>query len=166
MPAQALWIERLPDILQQVSVPDAPAWWDRVAIQTLFGLKRSRAVWLMRQIGAREMGAALVVDRAALERFLRNPEHRDVYQAEQFRSGRVARALGEARRDLGRRAIVIPAAADAERVDFAGLPPGIQLQRHQLTISFDAPTELLEKLFALSQALLHDYETFEEALSH
>lgn len=165
MPAQPVWIERLPDLLAQVTAPEAPAWWDRAALQTLFGLKRSRAVWLLRTMGARECGGALMVERATLERFLRQPGYRDACQTEQLRSGHVAQALGEARRDLERHTVVIPTTAAPDRVDFAGLPPGIQLQHRQLTISFERPTELLEKLFALSQALLHDYETFEKALT-
>ena len=40
------------------------------------------------------------------------------------------------------------------------LPSGIELGAEQLTIKFAAPVELLEKLFALSQALANDNEIF------
>ncbi len=164
MPAQPLWIERLPDLLAQVTRPDAPAWWDRPAIETLFGLRRRQAIALLGKLGARRIGTGFAIERIALLRFLEDPHRRAAYQDDQGRMGRVAATLGQAQRDLTGRAIPIPTAFDPERIDFAGLPAGIELARHRLTVSFETPTELLEKLFALSKALLNDYDTFEAAL--
>jgi len=163
MPAQPSWIQRLPDIRAAVEQPHAPPWWDRSAVEILFGLRRRQAIALLHQLGAQRIGTGLAVERAALLRFLENPRRRTASRDEQARSTHVATALGQARGDLAGRRISIPTSFDPERIDFAGLPAGIQLEGRQLTISFASPTELLEKLWALSQALLNDYETFETA---
>lgn len=97
-------------------------------------------------------------------RFLEQPQRRDAFHDDQARTTRVSGQLAAAQRDLAGRAIPIPTAFDPERIDFAGLPAGIELARHRLTVSFETPTELLEKLFALGKALMNDYNTFEEAL--
>jgi len=164
MPAQPLWIERLPDLIAQVTQPDAPTWWDRPAIETLFGLRRRQAIALLGKLGARRFGTGFVVERSTLLRFLEHPHRRDAFLDDQARTVRVAGGLAAAQRELDGRAISIPTAFDPERIDFAGLPAGIELQRRQLTVSFETPTELLEKLFALAKALMNDYNTFEEAL--
>jgi hypothetical protein len=164
MPAQPLWIERLPNLITKLQAPDAPAWWDRPAIETLFGLRRRQAIALLRRMGARRIGTGFAIERAALLRFLQDPRRRDACHDEQTRTARVSAHLGEAGRDRNSRAISIPVASDPERIDFAGLPAGIELRRHQLTIAFEQPGQLLEKLFVLSQALLNDYNTFEQRM--
>lgn len=164
MPAQPLWIERLPALLAQVTRPDAPAWWDRPAIERLFGLRRRQAIALLGKMGARRIGTGFAIERTTLLRFLEHPHRRNAFRDDQAHAVRVAGQLAIAQRDLAGRAIPIPTAFDPERIDFAGLPAGIELQRHQLTVSFETPTELLEKLFALGKALMNDYDTFEAAL--
>jgi hypothetical protein len=47
--------------------------------------------------------------------------------------------------------------------DLAGLPSDIDIGPHEGTIRFQHPHDLLEKLFALSQALANEYESFEAA---
>lgn len=164
MPAEPSWIQRLPDLITQVSDPDAPSWWDRSAIETLFRLRRRQAIKVLQMLGAQRIGTNLAVDRAMLLRFLQDPRQHKAYSNERARSRHVAISLTKAQQDLQGRTITIPAPPDTRQVDFAGLPTGIHLQQHQLTITFGPPTELLEKLFALSQALMNDYDHFEEAL--
>jgi hypothetical protein len=165
MPAQPLWLDRLPEILNQVAAPDAPLWWDRAAVEKLFGLRRRRAISLLHQMGAAYVGKNLAIERSALRRFLEQPRRQDAYQEEQTRSAQVATRLGQARQQQHARRIRIATPAAPERLDFAGLPAGIDLQRRQLTIAYETPAELLEKLVALAQALLNDYETFEAQLA-
>jgi hypothetical protein len=164
MPTQPLWIERLPELITKLQEREAPLWWDRPAIETLFGLRRRQVIDLLRRLGARRIGTGFALERDALLRFLQDPKRRDAYDDERLRRERVESGLGQARRERDRRAISIPVASAPERIDFAGLPAGIELRRHQLTISFQQPGELLEKLFALGQALRNDYETFEERM--
>jgi hypothetical protein len=165
MPAQPLWLERLPEISAQVAAADAPLWWDRAAIEKLFGLQRRRAISLLQQMGAASVGKNLAIERSALRRFLEQPRRQDAYQEEQARTARVATRLQQLRHEQHARQVSIPLPAAAERLAFAGLPAGIDLQRRQLTIAFDTPAELLERLVALAQALMNDYETFEAQLA-
>lgn len=164
MPTEPSWIQHLPDLIARVAAPDAPSWWDRTAIETLFGLRRRRAISVLRMLGAWRIGTSLAVDRVTLLRFLQHPQQYKAYAEEQGRAARMSAGLTRAQRQLQGRAITIPTSPDMRQIDFAGLPSGIQLQQHQLTITFGQPTELLEKLFALSQALMNDYDHFEEAL--
>jgi hypothetical protein len=164
MPAQPLWLARLPAILIQVAAPDAPLWWDRAAVEKLFGLRRRRAIALLHQMGATYVGKNLAIERSALRRFLEQPRRQDAQQEEQARAARVATRLAQLRREQHARQVSIPLPA-AARLAFAGLPAGIDLQRRQLTIAFETPRELLEKLVALAQALMNDYETFEAQLA-
>jgi hypothetical protein len=165
MPAQPLWLARLPEILTQVAAPDAPLWWDRAAVEKLFGLRRRRAIALLHQMGAASVGKNLAIERSALRRFLEQPRRQDAHQEEQARTARVATRLAQLRREQHARQVSIPLPAAAARLAFAGLPAGIDLQRRQLTIAFETPGELLEKLVALAQALMNDYETFEAQLA-
>ena len=164
MPAQPLWLDRLPEILTQVAAPEAPFWWDRPAIETLFGLRRRRAIALLHHMGAAWVGKNLAIERSALRRFLEQPRRQDAYQEEQTRSAQVATRLGQARQEQHARRIRIATPAAPERLTFAGLPAGIDLQRRQLTIGYETPAELLEKLVALAQAMTNDYDTFEATL--
>jgi hypothetical protein len=165
MPAQPLWLERLPEILTQVDAPEASAWWDRPAIETLFGLRHRQAIDLLHQMGAVWVGKNLAIERSALRRFLEQPHRQDAYQEEKARSARVALALGKVRREQHARRLVIPTHTPPDGIDFAGLPRGVALTRQRLTIDFATPAELLEKLVALAQALMNDYATFEAQLA-
>ena len=164
MPAHPLWLDRLPTLQAQVADDSGPLWWDRADIERLFGLHRRQAISLLHQMGAEWIGTNLAIERSALRRFLEDPRRRMAHQEEQTRSARVAATLAELRREQNARQIAIPLRATPERLDFAGLPSGIDLQRHQLTIAYETAAELLEKLAALAQALMHDFETFEAKL--
>jgi hypothetical protein len=72
--------------------------------------------------------------------------------------------LGEARQRLTLPSIPLPPAKLSE-ITFSGLPTGIHLVPGQLTIQFQGATDLLEKLFSLSQALANDFETLESAVA-
>jgi hypothetical protein len=116
-------------------------------------------------MGAARIGKNLAVERSTLRRFLADPRRRAAHQDDQARSVRVALALGKVRREQHARRLVIPTHAPPTGIDFAGLPAGVELERQRLTIAFDTPRELLEKLVALAQALMNDYETFEAQLA-
>ncbi len=76
---------------------------------------------------------------------LQDPQRQDSYRQATAHTARIAAGLAKAQRELDGRVIMIPTAFDPARIDFAGLPLGIELQRHQLTISFGTATELREK---------------------
>jgi hypothetical protein len=162
MPDQPSWIESIPQILEQLESPDAPPFLDRPAVERLFGLRRRQAIALLRQFGGFLAGKAFLAPREAVVAFLRATRREAALADDRARFERLSVALGQARRDSGQRRIVIPAPA-ASTMEISGLPDGVRLESSQLTIQFQRPDELLQKLFALAQALAHDYQTFEQS---
>ena len=163
MPDQPTWIEAVPEILQALEAPGTPPFLDRPAIEALFGVRRRQAIHLLRRFGGYQVGKTFLVPREAVAGFLRDPQRWSAAADEKGRFERVASTLGQARTELQQRRIPIPAQIETRRLDLSGLPPGIRLETGQLIIQFEKPVELLEKLFALSQALTNDYESFERS---
>jgi hypothetical protein len=161
MPDQPTWIESVPKILETLEKPGAPPFLDRPAVEALFGVRRRQAIHLLRRFGGYQVGKTFLVPREAVVGYLREPGRWSAATDEKGRFERVASALGEARAELHQRRIPIPAQTETLEMEFAGLPPGIRLETGQLVIQFERPVELLEKLFALSQAFANDYQTFE-----
>jgi hypothetical protein len=163
MPSQPSWIKYVPQILQTLESPAAPSLLDRPAVEVLFGLRRRQAIHLLRRFGGYKIGKTFLVPRETVVRFLRDPNLWSAAGEERGRFEQVRSALGEARQELQQRSIPIPARTEALRLDLSGLPAGIRLETAQLTVQFETPVDLLEKLFALSQALTNDYDTFERS---
>lgn len=163
MPDQPSWIEHVPKILETLESAAAPPFVDRSTIEMLFGVRRRQAIHLLRRFGGYQVGKTFLVPREAIIAFLRNPHRRTAAEVEKGRFERVATALGQARWELYQRRIPIAIEPETPRLEISGLPDGIDLASGQLTIRFTQPTELLQKLFALSQALANDFETFERS---
>ena len=162
MPDQPSWIERVPKILESLESA-APPFLDRPAVEALFGVRRRQAIQLLRRFGGYQVGKTFLVPRNAVIDFLRNPQLRTAAEREKGRFERVADALRQGRRELDQRRIPIPVAEDTLRIDISGLPEGIRLVPGELSVSFEQPIELLQKLFALSQALANDFASFERS---
>jgi hypothetical protein len=162
MPDQPSWIERLPEILDELQAPGAPPFLDRSVVEKLFRLRRRRAIDLLGLIGGYKLGKTYLAPREAVVRFLTAPQRRSAAAQESGRFEQVQLALGEARHELAQHHILVP---DVPGVEFAGLPDGIRFEPGQLILSFEQPAELIEKLIALAQALTNDYETFERSLA-
>ena len=160
MPDQPSWIHRLPDITRQIEASTAP-FLDRPAIEKLFGLRRRQSINLIRRMGGYQVGKTFLVDRQAVLEFLNDPQRRRSADEETLRFRTVGALLNEAQQELHMRRIPIAAAARVSKLELEGLPEGIELGARELNIRFDHPRELLEKLFALAQALANDYERFE-----
>jgi len=163
MPDQPSWIKRVPQILEQLKAPPAHPFLDRAAIEALFGLKRRQAIELLHRFGGYQVGKTFLVPREAVAAFLGHPERWSAAAAERGRFERVLGALGDARQQLAFRRILIPARKETFRLECSGLPAGIALEPRKLTVEFETPAELLQKLFALAQALGNDYESFERS---
>jgi hypothetical protein len=163
MPNQPSWIDRLGEITQAIEAPDAPPFLDRPAIERLFGLRRRQSITLMRRLGGYKVGKTFLVARPALLAYLRDPQQRRAADDEAGRFRSVGELLARARDQRHLRRIPIPASSRSSQLDFAGLPEGIDFLPGELRIRFEEPQKLLEKLFALSQALANDYESFEAA---
>lgn len=163
MPDQPSWIDRLPDIAHSLEAPDAPPFLDRPAIERLFGLRRRQSIALMHRLGGYQVGKTFLVDRQTLLAFLEDPLRRHVADVEARRFRTVGERLALAREERHFRRISIPASPPVFKIDLDTLPAGIDIGHRKLTVHFDHPRELIEKLFALSQALAKEYEAFEAA---
>jgi len=161
MPDKPSWIESIPEILAQLEAPGAPPFLDRAAVERLFGVRRRQAIELFHQFGGYQVGKTFLAPREAAIAFLREPRRQSAEVEERARIERVSAVLAEARRGSRQRRIAIPSLAGTVKI--SGLPAGIRLEHTQLTIEFARPAELLEKLYAFSQALAHDYEAFEQS---
>jgi hypothetical protein len=142
----------------------APPILDRKAIETLFGVRRRQAIALLHRFDGYQLGRTFVAPRQAVIDFLAPLAASEPLARVRAQKRRVEEFLGEARQSLTLLRIPLPAAKLSE-ITFAGLPSGIHLLPGQLSIHFAGATELLEKLFALSQALANDFEALESALA-
>jgi hypothetical protein len=163
MPDQPSWIDRLPDITRSLEAPDAPPFLDRPSIERLFGLRRRQSIALMHRLGGYQVGKTFLVDRQTLVEFLADPLRRHGADVEARRFRTVGERLARAREERHFRRISIPATPPVFQINLDSLPAGIDIGHRELTVHFDHPRDLLEKLFALSQALANQYESFEAA---
>ena len=163
MPAKPEWLLRLPEIraeLEHLGVPVV----DRAGIERIFGLKRRRAIELLHQFGGYQAGRTFLLDRVRLLEALQSMESGDDYSTEKRRRERLQDAVEASREHLILTRIRIPVRAAAVRPSLDRLAPGVLLLPGVLTIEFRHPSELLEKLYWLAQAISHDFEKFEELL--
>src|SRR5664279_1773833 len=152
MPAKPEWLVRLPDIraeLEHLVVPIV----DRAGIERIFGLKRRRAIELLHQFGGYRAGRTFLLDRARLLEALKSLESREDYTAEKRRRERLRDVVEASREHLILTRVQILVRAAAVRPSLDRLAPGVLLLPGVLTIEFQHPVELLEKLYWLS--LIH-----------
>ena len=163
MPAKPEWLLRLPEIRAELEHLDVPVV-DRAGIERLFRLRRRRAIELMHQFGGYQTGRTFLVDRARLLEALQALESQEDYGAEKRRRERLGDVVEASREHLISMRVRIPVRATAARASLDRLAPGVLLLPGVLSIEFQRPIELLEKLYWLSQAIAHDFEKFEGLL--
>jgi hypothetical protein len=147
-------------MLALVEATDAP-FYDREAIETLFGVRRRQAINLAHRLGTRAMGTSLLVPRANLVSFLKAElEGRD-YQADQDRLRRVREGLLEAQRQLDARRVKLTVPVGIRTL--AHLPLGVAVGPGRVEVTGSDAQDLLQKLFALSRAIAGDMKAFEDA---
>ena len=56
----------------------------------------------------------------------------------------------------------MPVEAEALQGRLSGLPDGVLVERDRIEVRFDGAKEAVARLYALAQALVNDYERFEE----
>ena len=156
VPAKPRWLLAIPDAITQLEALDQDLL-TRRDLERLFGVSKGRAVALMRAFGAGRTGHLLTLPRAALLRQLRRPRTLAAVRAEATRRARVVTALRQARL-TGIRAAVPREALDAR---LAGLPDGVSVAPGRIEVRFSSAKDAVGRLFALAQALTHDYERFE-----
>ena len=147
----------IPDAIEQLEAVDRPLL-TRRDLERLFGIARSRAAMLMRMFGAELTGCTLTLPRTELLRQLRMYRKRGVFRAEEQRRDRLLTELRKARLT----GIRVPVEAEALQGRLSGLPDGVLVERDRIEVRFDGGKEAVARLYALAQALVNDYERFEE----
>lgn len=158
MPDLPTWYPRAAGILKDLRSTQVPLI-DRFTVERLFGLSRRQSIRIMHQFGGYQIGRTFLIHRgqmiAALEGVLRG-ERLPAFVA---RKRRVWRDLETERTRVKAQAVEIPG-VDAQRpAALRNLPLGVRLEPGELRIQFDQPVDLLQKLYALAQALASDYES-------
>lgn len=159
MPDQPSWLQRVPDILNKLSASDAPTVFDRAAVEVLFGLRRRQAIRLLSQCGGYQAGRTFLVPREALLEYLNTRIDSERVSFAVRRKTRILDDLNKSRRLSSGQVII--GTRHPERGAF--LPHGVHLRPGLLEVRFDSPVQLLEKLFALAQAVSNDFDQFERA---
>lgn len=157
MPVKPRWLLSLPDAIDQLEAYDRDMIY-RADLQVLLGVSRTRAAVLMRDFGADSLGPGLALSRAKLLRWFRRLVQGRMFDKAVERRDRVYTSLRQARTA----GVRVPVAAPLRR-GMAGLPPGVVVRPGCIEVSFKRPKDAIGALYALAQALLADYDRFEEA---
>ena len=160
MPAKAEWLLRVPEILAELRVLEIPVV-DRAAIQRLFGFQRRRAIQFMHELDGYQAGHSFLVDRMRLIAQLEVLQNGDAFHQESRRRVRLEETVERTRRHAVAARVKIPVEPAVLDMRISSLPAGILLEPGSLRVEFRNPQELLQKLFALSQAMANDFEQFE-----
>ncbi len=162
MPAKPRWLLHISEIVDSLNRLSAPVV-DRATCERLFGLRRRRAIDLMRRFGGYQAGSVMLVDRLALIERLRRLAVDPEVEAEQQRRQRLSAELDRIShcRAAARVHIVVPADVRGHRM--RDLPQGVQLQPGRLVIAFAGAEQLLSSLYELAQVAMNDYEAFRDA---
>jgi hypothetical protein len=164
MPAESEWLVHVPEIISLLRLLPAPVL-DRAAIETLFGVKRRRAIQLLAQFGGYQAGKTFLVNRDSLLRQLEKIRDGDRFQHEAARRERLAGSLAALRKQAAASRVQIPLPEAARQAVLETLPAGIALTHNRLEVEFEGAEDLLAKLFHLAQAISNDWDRFGEFLA-
>jgi len=160
MPIKAEWLLRVPEILTDLRALDVPVL-DRAAIERLFGFRRRRAIQVMHAVGGYQAGHSFLVDRLQLIAQLDVLCSGEGFHQEGRRRVRLEETVERLRRHVVAARVRIAVEPGVMETRIQSLPPGIQLEPGLLSVAFGEPRELLQRLFALSQAIANDFESFD-----
>ena len=159
MPAKALWLLHIPEIIAMLETFDVPVV-DRAVIERLFGLRRRRAIELLHRFGGYQAGRTFLVDRHLLIEHLRRLADGEEFQRESQRKERLGHTVDQLRRHQAAARVRISVEPDVFGRKLTDLPPGVALEAGHLHIAFSGTEDLLGKLFELSQAASNDFDRF------
>ena len=162
MPAKALWLLHIPEIVAMLEAFDVPVV-DRSMIESLFGLRRRRAIELLHRFGGYQAGRTFLIERRVLIDHLRRLAEGEEFQMEHRRKERLNHAVDQLRRHQTAARVKIPAPPNGFSRKMAELSAGVSLEPGHLHIAFAGTEDLLGKLYELSQAASHDFEKFRTA---
>jgi hypothetical protein len=157
LPAHPRWLLAIPDAIAQLETLDRE-WLTRRDLEQLFGISKPRAAVLMRTFGAERLGNVRMLARTQLLRHLRARRKSAAFSGEVDRRERLITALRRARVS----GIRVPVAASVLSLKLAGLPEGVTVERGRIEVRFDGARDAVGRLFALAQALVNDFDRFED----
>ena len=147
--------------MADLRVMDVPVL-DRATIQRLFNFQRRRAIQFMHAEGGYQAGHSFLVDRMRLITQLEVLQNGDDFHQESRRRMNLEETVEHARLHAVATRVKIHLEPGAWKTRMRALPAGIRLEPGSLRVEFRDPQELLQKLFALSQAIANDFEQFEK----
>ena len=150
MPAKALWLLQIPEIIALLESFEAPVV-DRSIIERLFGLRRRRAIELLHRFGGYQSGRTFLVDRHILVDRLRRLANGEEFQQESRRKERLDHTVDQLRRQQIAARVKIAVQPDVFTRKLADLLPGVALEAGHLHIAFSGTEDLLSKLFGSSR---------------
>jgi len=162
MPANALWLLHIPQIVSQLETFDVPVV-DRAIIERLFGLRRRQAIELLHRFGGYQAGRTFLVERRLLIEHLRRLAEGEEFQRESRRKERLDQAVDRLRRHQTAARVKIPVEPEVFSRKLADVSPEVALEAGHLHIAFSGTEDLLRKLFELSQAASNDFDRFRAA---
>ena len=162
MPAKALWLLQIPEIVALLETFDVPVV-DRSIIEHLFGLRRRRAIELLHRFGGYQAGRTFLIDRRLLIEHLRRLADGEELQQESQRRERLGHTVDQLRRHQAAARVRISVEPDVFDRKLAELSAGVALGPGHLHIEFSGTQDLLSKLYELSQAASNDFDRFRAA---
>lgn len=115
----------------------------------------------MHEFGAARTGNVLTLRRKDLLRLLKTRRQRAPFRREQERRERLLTELRQAR--LTGIRVTVPTETLTGKL--GELPPGVTVEADRIEVQFSDAKEAVARLFALAQALTHDYDRFEALVS-
>jgi len=159
MPAKPRWLLNLPKVIEQLYELQVPVI-DRNMCERLFGVRRRRAIELMRNFGGYRTGNSFLVGRLDLVNGLQRISEGGDYQAEHERKQRLSVALDGLSRHRTAARVQISVSADVHGRRIHELPSDVELGAGHLMVQFTGAEDLLTKLYELAQTIANDYELF------
>lgn len=163
MPRQAEWFQQIPAAVEALEKLTTPVI-DRAMLECLLLIHRRAAIRLMHRFGGYQAGKTFLISRHTLIRQLKRIALTNAYLIETSRRERLSAELDTARRLSFARQVRIDAAPDRGEQLLKDLPAGIHLKPGELRIEFSGAEDLLRRLYELSQAMVHDFARFRDAV--
>lgn len=161
MPRQSEWLLRLPAIRSELEALSVPVV-DRSIFEKVFGVRRRRAIQLMHRFGGFQSGKTFWIERSSLLRQLESLEASGEVSSDLRRRERLSSQLDQVRQYARAARVPIAAPPEVYATRLTSLPSGVRLDPGRLTVEFASPEQLLERLFALSQALVNDLDSWNQ----
>ncbi len=161
MPDKPTWYGRLDQIIAELDNLPWP-WIDRETLQSLLRVGPRRAQQILRPCVTSQIGANGVASREELIAHLKRLAAGDEAHYERRRRQRLAQVLAGLRQAaLTQPKLLVEAPTDVLHQEFANLPAGVSISAGAISITFNSPSEALQRLLALAMAIGNDFNEFE-----